>query len=272
MDKKPQKSWLVLFRAIGMVIAGITFTVSWVSTFVNIPQINDWRIGILISGVLFVGFTLWHFITMQNQIKVLELEIEELKSGDSPLNLYVDTGNHIYPNKDAEEFVLELTINVINQETQKIVDLEAHLESIDWLTEENTGVWHHLPFIRKNRLEWEDGSYQIVLRPGIQDLKQLKIAILNCTKLEFKFAHEDLPRIFKYFQGNAIYRIRIKFNGKLEGNPEYKYCYDEKEFICVPQQCKLDFLPNAAKFPELPEKFKKMLKPFIQNGETNGKK
>ena len=148
--------------------------------------------------------------------------------------------------------------------------MDAHLESIDWLTEESTEIWHHLPFIRKNRLEWEDTKLSNCVEAGVQDLKQLKIAILNCTKLEFKFTHEELPREFKYFQGNARYRIRIKFNGKLDGNPDYKYFSYEIEFICVPQQCKLDFLPNAAKFPELPEKFKKVLKPFTQNSEPNG--
>jgi len=170
---------------------------------------------------------------------------EELSKSVEQLDLWVDHGRHIYPNQGPEEFVMCLTVNVISGETQKILDLEAHLASIDWLTEKGSNVWHHLPFVRNNRLEWEDGSYQVELKPGINELKQLKIAILNCTTREFRFAHEDLPRKFPYHQGNATYSIRIRFSGKSEGNPIYKSHEYETEFICVPEESKLEFLQKA---------------------------
>ena len=87
MEKKPRTSWSQFIRAVGWIISGLYFIFGLLSNFTPLPQIMNWEISVLLGFIIFIGFTLWHYIAMQNRIKVLEREIEDLKSGNNPLDL-----------------------------------------------------------------------------------------------------------------------------------------------------------------------------------------
>jgi hypothetical protein len=198
---------------------------------------------------------------------------EKLKSYTSKqLKLEVDTGDIIYLNWEPTDYIICLPLRIFSGENKKIVDLEAHLLSVDWLTEDQINIWHHIPYLRKTRLEWEDGKYQTELKAGIDEWKNLKIAILDCTKREFKFAHENNEKTFPHYQENAIYKVEVKLSGHLEGEYDYMGYLTKADFVCIPIECELDFLPRVAHSPKLPKQFKQVLKMGEREHESQREK
>lgn len=57
-----------IFRVAGIILSACLFVVSWVSIFVEIPQIKDWRYGLIIGFILFAGFMSWQFHEMSSEL------------------------------------------------------------------------------------------------------------------------------------------------------------------------------------------------------------
>src|SRR5690349_13074265 len=57
-----------IIRVVGIVLSAFLFVVSWASIFVEIPQIKDWRYGLIISFILFAGFMSWQFYVMRAEL------------------------------------------------------------------------------------------------------------------------------------------------------------------------------------------------------------
>ena len=96
----------------------------------------------------------------------------------------------------------------------------------------------------------------INLTPGFPETK-LKIAMLSCANSEFYFLHEVLLKRVPELQVNSLYKVALEFKGRLDGDdPTYKFFHYEVEFMCLPKNCILDFLPEAASTPDIPEGLK----------------
>jgi len=192
-----------------------------------------------------------------NEQKQEEAEIQDTKVTDQKqdkINLFVEQGRHITQSNEQGDMVLYLVIDVVNQEKRKIIELEAHLSTIYQWTEkhpDDRSVCND--HSKKRPLAWTDGVYKIEIPPGFPETK-LKIAVLNCMTKGFAFMHPDKMSSLEL---DSIYFFRLQFRGKLEGdNPDYKYFDFETEFVCSPQNCILDYLPEAATFPNFPEGLK----------------
>lgn len=57
-----------IIRVVGIVLSAFLFVVSWASIFVEIPQIKDWRYGLIIGFILFAGFMSWQFYEMRAEL------------------------------------------------------------------------------------------------------------------------------------------------------------------------------------------------------------
>lgn len=226
-------------------------------------QLDNFKSVLSASGWTFAVLSVLIIIGIYRSAAELDHKKQEMIDNYSSeqLKLWIDEpANLIYDNWGAEPpFKICLPLNVISGEKQKIIDLEAHLLSVDYLTEDQTDAWNHNPYIEKTRLEWEGGDFQIELKPGIQELKKLRIAVLNCSNREFKFSHENNDRIFPYYQVNAIYKIEVGFQGRLEGSYNYQSFSTVVDFVCVPLECVLDFLPGMATSSKLPTVFRQIL-------------
>lgn len=174
------------------------------------------------------------------------------------LNLFVEQSSSTQSNEQGD-IILYLLIDVVNQERRKIVELDAHLTRIDqWTKQLQDGTVNDISTSYMGRLQWDDGSYQVELKPDFPELKKLRIATLNCMSQEFKFIHKNLSRTRPH-QQNARYRITINLKGKLEDDPDYRFYKYITEFLCSPQNSILDYRPEADGFPNLPDELKDML-------------
>lgn len=192
-----------------------------------------------------------------NEQKREEAEIQDSKitnQNQDKLNLFVEQGGHITQSNEQGDIILCLAIDVVNLEKRKIIELEAHLSTIYQWSEalpDNRSVC--IDHSKTRPLAWTDEIYKIDLPPGFPETK-LKIALLNCMTKSFAFMHPDKMNSLEL---DSIYYFRLQFRGKLEGNePDYKYFDFETEFVCSPQNCILDYLPEAAAFPNFPKGLK----------------
>lgn len=238
------------------VIAYVVFYRLWDLNTAN-QQILGFFIGtILVEAALLGAFIFsWRFYDVPEEIYSEQGKfIESLAS--EQLNLFVSQGGHIFENASDGIPRIYLLLDVVNMETRKIIDVEARFTQIDQWTEkhpddrtESNGYFSY----RTQRLQWQNGSSVIDLTPGFPETK-LKIAVLYCYVPEFMFIHEGVLKPLPELQTNSLFRVVIELKGKLEGpDPSYKFFHHEVEFICLPKDCKLDFLPEAAKFPDIPK-------------------
>lgn len=119
------KKHSVFLSAVGMIVSALLFVISWVSIFIEIPQIKDWRIGILLSFVLFVAFVIWRFVLQENKIKQLERNL-----GDVFLpQLFIEPFNDTYSAHRSG-------VTIYNPTSQSISNMRIELTGLYWL--ENT--------------------------------------------------------------------------------------------------------------------------------------
>jgi hypothetical protein len=279
-QSKPRPLWNKI-RITSTISAVITFAVTRIISLVS-SRFDDWGNKMIDKWLIthqgdMISWMLKSPLNLFSTVSIAILLImavdwycqtrkqNQKKKPDDILPLYVDKGRHISVSNDNGDIILYLMVDVVNQSNRKIIELDAHPSIIDQWTEElpdNRTISNGISTTDMKRLRWEDSSYQIELKPGISELKKLKIAVLNCMSQEFEFIHEGVSNKFSHFQQNAIYRIAISFKGKLEGNdPDYKYFDFATEFVSSPQNCILDFLPSAADFPSFPEGLKGKLLP-----------
>ena len=224
-------------------------------------QLSQWLPEILLldfGGMIFAFVYLaWYKIPK-------ELHEEEKENEKQELNLLVESDT-IAQGNDAGGIILHFVLDIINGTDRKIIELDAHLSLIDQWTVDHPDDRHVSNAIStplRKRLQWEDNSYQIDLKPGFDELKKLKIATLNCTSKKFSFLHEGEIIENPVIQQDAIYRTTIIFKGKIEGDaPDYKYFEHKTEFVCSPQHCILDASEEAIENHNLPEGLKRKLIP-----------
>jgi hypothetical protein len=169
------------------------------------------------------------------------------------LNLYVDHGRNINIDVGGGVPRVTLTIDVINNEPRKIVDLEAYVMSIDQLTEELPDDWSFtisISSFRAKRMEWKDKKYIIDLTPGFPETF-VKIVYLDCSNSEVMFINEQMRKI-PDLSRSALYKIRIEFKGKLEGeNPDYRFFDYVTMFYCEPSSSQIGYVSDEVDNPNL---------------------
>ena len=179
---------------------------------------------------------------------------------DSKLNLFAHQGGHLFKSNEQGESILYLTVDFVNRGNRKIIELDAHLSRIYQWTKDHPDdgtICNAISTPLRKRLRWENGSYQIELKPGFSELQKVKIATLNLTRQNFTFIHEGMPLGNPQLQQDAIYGFAVVLKGKLEGdNLDYIFFDFETEFVCSPENSMLDYLPDAAQFPNFPEELK----------------
>jgi len=179
---------------------------------------------------------------------------------NTKLNLSVEGGT-ISKSGEQGGIVLYFVLDVINNGDRKIIELDAHPSRIDQITPilpENT--INGISTLHMKRCQWEDRSYEVELKPGISELKKIRISMLDCSNEQFTFIHEGESRNSLHLQQNALYKVSISFKGKLEGsNPDYKYFHYETEFICSPRNCILDSVLEALQNPNIPKDLKRKI-------------
>lgn len=173
----------------------------------------------------------------------LRLEEETVKSAEQkPLNLYVSWGKNVYENSSGSDVRVELTLDVINSGTRKIIDLEAYFRIVYQSIESYPDDWSKINSFSSfvdSKLEWKDGKYSVDLIPGFPGT-YVKVVGLDWSKPEMAFVHEGIVRKIREFEQDAIYRIIVEFKGKLEGNdPDYKFLFHEAYFVCSPKNSQL---------------------------------
>jgi hypothetical protein len=262
-------AFVIFFNLIGIVILYLYYALvvnkqyAIENTFQTVAGLLAIEFFLGIGYVLYLAFyKIPDDINKEKDQKIQELEIAE---GKQELNLFVTQGGHIYlPSEEAGELIPCLVLDVVNLGDRKIIELDAHLSAIDQWTEEHPddrNISNAISTPTRKRLQWDNGRYQIELKPGFSELKKLKLAMLNCWSQEFAFIHEGRSIRNPFLQQDAIYRFTVVFKGKLEGDDlDYKYFVFETEFVCSPQNCILDYLPRAATDPKFPNSLKRKLR------------
>jgi hypothetical protein len=195
-----------------------------------------------------------------NKEKDTETQELEEKFSVKELQLYVNHGRNFFETVGEVFPKMYLMIDVVNLETRKIVDLEAYLTSVEQITEELPDNKSFSISFRTERLQWKDGNYIINLIPSWPETP-LKIASLDFSNSTFMFIHEgDHNKLLPSLQKDALYKIRIGFKGKLDGDPEYRFCKYDTEFVCLLHKSGLHYLPEAANLPDLPEGLKRKIR------------
>lgn len=109
-------------------------------------QVDDFRSILSASGWTLAVLAVLIIVGIYRSAAELDYKKQEIINSytSEKLKLFVDKpANLIYDNWGAEPpFIVCLPLNVISGEKQKIVDLEAHLLSVDYLTEDQTSVWN----------------------------------------------------------------------------------------------------------------------------------
>jgi hypothetical protein len=241
------------------VIAYIVFRHLWGVNTANQQIFWDVITTVLLAALVFgVSLFFWRFFDIPEEIYNDQNKLLEVTQS-SDLNLIVSHGSNIIENAGVGNPHIYLTIDVVNKELRKVVDLEARFVTIYQWTEKHPDDRSksncYLSFRSKN-LQWQDRKYMINLTPGFPETK-LKIAMLNCANSEFYFIHEVLTKQVPELQVNSLYKVVIEFKGRLDGDdPTYKFFHYDVEFMCLPNNCILEFLPEAESIPDIPEGLK----------------
>lgn len=223
-----------LVKVAGIIIAALLFVVSWASIFVEIPQIKDWRIGILVSSILFFGFIVWSFIDQQNRIKALENENRKLKAEKDWVEVKLSLSANVKTETvkaTLDAIVRETTacLAVINNEKMEITDCYATLEDAKYY---RVPFFRPLPSYSDMRLQWKDVSSngnecKITLPPKNKVPKYVNLWS-NQYPVGFTFCQ---PSNKVDFYG--VYPMTVRIDGKYNGKdikPVYfnGYLYTEK--------------------------------------------
>jgi hypothetical protein len=249
MNKKT--NWPSVVRAIGMIITALAFAISWVSIFVEVPQIKDWRFGVLFSFIFFAIFAAWHFNTLQNEISSLKREIQEIQT-PSQLNIFVGRSPMKGWIREDDVDIQTAYLAVISHEKRKIVEFHASRLELLQRTADMKPDIRGATFgsgVNNFRFMWGDGEIFTELIPG--EKKELLITEFDSGVGYPVFGQPMLnaPEGKK----PSIYEIYIQFIGKLEGENDFSYYNYRTEIYCHPEYQILNF---AEKSPDIPEELK----------------
>lgn len=213
------------------------------------------------------------FVAQQEIIETQKLELDKLESTKSNniFKLFVSSGTDIITPGINGEFNVTLTLDVINKESKKIVDLEAYVTSIIQYTEPNKSKAlppNSFTTFRSSRLEWKDGNYVIDLAPGFPE-SFIKIVTLYVFRPIVAFENENPPRAVMLFQEDAFYTIEVKFRGRLDGETDYKFFYYKTSFISAPRRSQIGFLESERRNPNLPNWLLERIEEELNKAEDN---
>lgn len=213
------------------------------------------------------------FVMQEELIETQSLELDKLESSKSNnvFNLFVGSGTDITTPTNDGGFSITLSLDVINKESKKIVDLEAYLTSIIQYTKPNNAK--SLPpngftSFRSSRLEWKDGKYVINLAPGFPE-SFIKIVTLFVTHPAVAFVNESPPMAVMLFQEDAFYEIEVKFRGRLDGETDYKFFYYKTSFVCAPRRSQIGFLESEKRNPNLPDWLLQRIEEELNKSESD---
>lgn len=231
------KKWFstsTLVKVAGIILAALLFVVSWASIFVEIPQIKDWRIGILISFILFFGFVIWSFIDQQKRIKALENENQQLKAEKEWVEVKLSLSTEVKTETikaTLDGIVNETTarLAVVNNEKAEITDCYATLEDAKYY---RPPFFSPLPTYSDMYLRWKDtppssSECKITLPPKNKVPKYISLWS-NQYPVGFIFCKPS-----RKVDLHGVYPITIRIDGKYNGKdikPVYfnGYLYTEK--------------------------------------------
>lgn len=249
MDKK--QNLLSVGRAIGLFVAALLFAVSWVSIFVEVPQIKDSRFALISGFIFFVGFATWHFFVLQNEIRNLKKEIQEIQT-PSQLDIFVGPSPMKGWIREDNIDIQTAYLAVISLEKRKIVEFHARRLELLQRTSDMKPDIRGATFgsgVTSFRFLWADDKISTELLPG--DKKELLISELNPMV--------GYP-VFGQPQSNppdrknpSIIEVYVQFIGKLEGENDFAYYNYRTEIYCHPENQILDFAEHS---PDIPEELK----------------
>lgn len=234
---------------------------------INFSGLGFWCNFIVVGTISVIGalilYLAYEYIKTRNQNKesvLSKLErlepLQTLQPTRQPLNLNVTWGRNDYVEVMPGLPLAILTFDVINNETRKILDLEAYFVLIHQSTESQPDDWsitNSLLHFRASRLEWKDGKYSIDIVPGFPE-SHLRIVGLDMASSEVAFIHEGRSKNLPSLQQDAMYKIVVEFKGKLDGNdPEYRFFQHKTYFVCSPKNSQIGGWVKERNNPNLPD-------------------
>jgi len=157
-----------------------------------------------------------------------------------------------------------LALLVTSQESRKIIELKAKIDFRHSYHESGFTVFSH-GYDLNSFLFWDDEKIfkkEIELRPNIQ-----KILVI-CEFLRYKTSDDEIinmailasdpyPESIN-FSKESIFQIRIMFQGKLEGEFEYRTLLYKDLFYTKPEEQRILFLDDAEKtYSDIPQELLK---------------
>lgn len=213
MQKRKSERNSVFIQAAGMVVSGVVFAFSNISTFMPTPQIADYRIGVVISFLLFAGFSLWHFYDLQARIKELESEIESGRS-------WADVKLVLSPNVNSVNDMISLDetrnittarLGITNTEKIAITDCYATLESAEHYSIYSKKL---LPAFSDVLLKWEgDANSDKDCKATIPSMNKSPKYISLWCKDRFSGFTFCVPN--KKADLSGLYPVVIRIDGKI---------------------------------------------------------
>jgi hypothetical protein len=168
----------------------------------------------------------------------------------------VPTNRLRFEGKDIQALALIVT----GRERRKIVELKAKIEFRHFYDEPGFTVFSHI-YDLNSYLFWEDEKAfkkEIELRPDIQ-----KILVL-CEFLKYKTSDDEIVNMAILtsdpypesidFSKESIFQISIMFQGKLEGEFEYRTLVYKDLFYTKPEDQRMLFLDDAERtYSDIPK-------------------
>ena len=237
--------------------------------------INYWAI----QGVLVVAgyFYLAYFKIPAEVDKESEIEAQKQDSvsrrASEELALSVKrVPTNIIRNQGKD--VKALALLVTSQESRKIIELEAKIDFRHSYHEPGFTVFSH-NYDLNSFLFWDDEKAfkkKIELRPNIQ-----KILVI-CEFLRYKTSDDEIinnailtsdphPESIN-FSKESIFQIRIMFQGKLEGEFEYRTLLYKDLFYTKPEEQRILFLDDAEKtYSDIPQELLQEGKRWVKENQ-----
>src|SRR6266511_5961913 len=173
----------------------------------------------------------------------------------APTNIFGFTDDN-----NIRKEIRALALLVTSQERRKIVELKAKLNFRHTYHEPGFTVFSH-DYDLNSFLFWDDEkSYkkEIALRPGVQKILVLcefhKYKTSNGEEVSMAIMASDPYPESIDFSKESIFQVRIVFQGKLEGEYEYRTLHYEDSFYTKPEDQRILFLDKAEKlYSDIPQ-------------------
>lgn len=193
------------------------------------------------------------------------------------LTLKIEHGSDMFTFE--EKSIKVASLNVTNEEKQKIIELQALLNfhHFQWRPDRDL-VSGALYSVKTPLYFWIENDLQdkIELRPEIP--KRLFVCELG------KFKYEDSDEDFfsamfggksvitaRMFDDESIYRITIMFQGKLEGEHDFRATFHKETIYVKPSEQIVRFIDLGKEYPEVPNKLLDRAKRSVDYFESERK-